>query len=763
MFRYFISASALLLLLAPSALVAQTPANGRVEGRVIDAETRQPLPGVMVHVEDPRRHEITHDDGTFHLAQLPPGTYTLLIEMVGYGTRSVPVSLAAGAVAQVDIELTPAPVEIEGVVVTATVAGRSADDALRPTSVVSGRDLQRQMDASIAGTLESEAGVAVASMGPAPARPVIRGLGGDRVLILEDGERMGDVSASSPDHAVSMDPLAAERIEVVRGPAALFYGSNALGGVVNVITEEIPTTLPDRIHGGFTLQGRSATEGVAGEGSITAPLGARFAMRSGLSMRRAGDLETPVGVVDNTQLTSTTGSIGAAFVNGWGHAGVSVRGFETEYGIPSDTAAGQEEGVTLSMERLAARGQLHWTRSAGPFDHIEVDAKATRLENNEIEATGEVGTRIDLDTYALEVTARHSGIAFFDRGAVGVRTQLADYDALREGSEPLAVDEWDGAVYALEELEADRFQFQTGARVDFARRTPTRAPAEVQSIAVSERSFASLSGSVSGLYRLGDAARLGVAFTRAFRTPSSDELFSEGSHLATYTFEAGNPELEAEIGHGLDVFLRLEQSALRGEVAAFWNRIDDYVYPRNTGEVDAESNLFVYRATNTDAQFRGAEASLRWSPLANVALDGSLSWVVAENLTLDEPLPFIPPLQGDLAVRYERTSWFSQIGWQGAARQDRLPARPPLVGGYCDENGGLDGCRRAAGEFLETEGYGIWSASAGYRWFMGGALNSVTLTVENLTDDVYRNHLSRIKELLPEQGRSINLIYRTTF
>ena len=773
MSKQFVLFAAVLAALMPTGLNAQTTATGRVEGRVIDAEAGTPVAGVVVHVEDPRRHEVTHGDGEFHLTGLPAGAYTVLFERVGYATRALDIDVAVGQTVQLDVELVAAPVELEGVVVTATMGGRQSDDALRPTSVVTGRDLQRQMDASLAATLDAEAGVAVASMGPAPARPVIRGLSGDRVLILEDGQRVGDLSASSPDHAVALDPITAERIEVVRGPAALFYGSNALGGVVNVITEEIPATLPDRVQGSATLQGRSASEGVAGEASVALPIG-RMALSAGAAYREAGELTTPLGDIENTATTTLDGALGAAWVNGWGHAGASVRFFDTEYGIPGDAAAGHEHGVTVEMDRLAARGQMHWTRAAGPFDHVELNAKATRLDHREIEEEGHEGTVLGLRTHVLELVGRHSGTGSFDRGAIGVRVQQNDYAADRGHEEEehdheaaaLDVDEWDAALYALEEMDAGPFQVQVGGRFDFARRDPVSGPVELAGLAVDARDYANFAGSVSGLYRVLEWARVGVALTRAFRTPSSDELYSEGPHLASYTFEIGNPELEAEVGHGVDVFVRMDRPSLRGEVAGFWNRIDGYVYPRNTGAIDDESQLFVYRSTNTEADFRGAEAALRWNPLEHVALDGSVSYVRADNLELDEPLPLIPPLQADVALRYERTTWFAQAGWHAAAEQDRVPTRPALPAaavGYCDQTDGAAGCRPVSPEFVPTDGYSTFSLTAGIRWFTWGALNSVTLSVENLSDVVYRNHLSRIKQLMPEQGRSVNLIYRASF
>ncbi|HUF14097.1 MAG TPA: TonB-dependent receptor [Longimicrobiales bacterium] len=754
---------AAVLLAAPCALDAQARATASIEGRVTDAESGEPVPAVMVHVEDPRRHELTHEDGRYHLLQLPPGRYTVVFEALGYRTTTREVTLAVGDAAQLDVALAPAAIELEGLVVTATVGGRAAGDALRPTSVVAGRDLQRQLDGTIAGTLASEAGVAVASMGPGPARPVIRGLGGDRVLILEDGERVGDLSAGSADHAVAVDPIDAERIEVVRGPAALFYGSNALGGIVNVITEEIPTTLPDRLHGGATLQGRSVSEAMAGEASLANAFG-RLSFRGSVSLRDAGALGTPLGDVPNTDLRTWGGSGGVAWVNGWGHIGGAARVYDSEYGIPPDSVAGHPSGVRIVTDRWAGRGQAHWTRGAGRFQHLELDAKMTRLDHAEIEANGEVGTRFGLNTNVVELLGRHGGLGPFARGAVGVRGQRNDFGADRGRGEILSVDEWSGALYALEELESGRFQLQVGGRFDYAAIEPTRGPDEVGGVAVRERSFGNATGSVSVLYELTSAAQLGVSASRAFRTPSSDELYSEGPHLASYTFEIGNPDLDAEVGHGADVFLRVGGDRLRGEVAGFYNRIDGFVHPLNTGDI--RSGLFVYQATNTDASFVGGEASLDWTPLRRVVLEGTASYVRGQNEDLDEPLPFIPPLNGGLDVRYERTRWYVEGGWRGAASQERVPSRPELPAGspgYCDETGGAAGCRPVPGDFVATDGYSLFNAAAGYRLEVGGAIHSLTLSVENITDEEYRNHLSRIKELLPEQGRSLNLVYRVGF
>lgn len=766
----------LVLLASPSGAQAQE-ATAQVTGRVTDAETGAGVPGAVVHVEDPRRHEVTHEDGRYHLLRLPPGRYTLSFEHLGYRGAVREVTLAAGEAAIVDVALRPAAVELEELVVTATLGGRAARDAMRPSASISGRELDRELGSTVAATLEDQAGVAVASMGPAPARPVIRGLGGDRVLVLEDGERVGDISAASADHAVAVDPMAAERIEVVRGPAALFYGSNALGGVVNVITEEIPSSLPGHARGRATLQGRSVSRAAAAEGTIADSFGP-ISLRASANLRDSGLLRTPRGTVPNTGSRTFGGSVGGAWVDAWGHAGASVRLHDAEYGIPpahpAHTEPGEEhiEGeheepahdVRIETERWAAHGQVHWTRRTGPFEHLELDLKATTLEHSELEDDGHIGARFGLDTYSAELVGRHDGISFFTRGALGVRAQANDYEADRGHAVALGVDERDLAVFALEEVEHGPIQVQVGARLDHALRTPVSGPGQVEGVAVRERTFANIAASGALLYQLLDDVRMGVSVARAFRTPASDELYSEGPHLATYTFEVGNPRLEAEVGIGIDAFLRLEGERLRGEVAAFRNTIDGFIQPRNTGQL--REGLFVYRFANTEARFVGGEASLEWSPVRRFAIDGTLSYVRADDVALDSPLPLIPPLTTTLSLRHERTRWYAQVGWRAAAAQERVPEAPALPAthvGYCERTGDAHGCVPLPGEFVRTGGYSLFDATLGYRFFAGGTLHSVTLSASNLLNATYRNHLSRIKRLLPEPGRGVSLVYRVTF
>jgi iron complex outermembrane receptor protein len=727
-----------------------------IRGTVLDSASGVPLPATLVRVRELDRQGLTAEDGSFRLHRLPEGTYTLVFEHLGY--RTVTRAVRTPARDPVRVRLQRSALDLPGLIVTAALGARSREEAHSLSQVLGGRDLQQRLDVTLAETLEDEAGLAAASMGPAPARPVIRGLGGDRILILEDGERVGDVSSTSPDHAVSAEAASARRIEVVRGPAALFYGSNALGGVVNVIREEIPTALPERPRRTVRVQGQTVRQG----GSATAHAAQAFG-RLGLRFegtgRWSGDTRTPAGVLPNTGITTYSGSVGAARVGDDGHVGAAVRSYRSSYGIPPDSVSGHPRGVTVEVERDAVRGEGVLTDA--PLGHLTATVGATRYDHREIEASGAVGTAFGLNTASGELVLRPDGMDA-RAGGFGLRGQWQDYTS-DNGRAVVRSTERSGAVYAVEHWELGAAHLEVGARYDLHHVTPTGA-SDVRGIPVRDRVFHNLSGSASVLWQFREGWRLGASLSRAFRAPSADELFSQGPHLAAYTYEVGNPELDAEVGLGADLFLRISRPRLSAEAGVFWNEIGNYTYPTNTG--DRRGNLFIYRHVNTDARFVGAEASARWAAVGDLVLDGKASWVRAHNRALDEPLPLIPPVNGSVTVRWEPKGWFAELGWRWALAQERVPARPELpagVPGYCDDVPAGDPCRATPGDYLATDGYGVLNGGLGYRWFPGDRVHSITLRATNLTNELYRNHLSRIKELSPEPGFGLTLTYEASF
>ena len=744
------SKALVLLLAGASALVVprvdgQEPGQRHVfEGSVRDANTGFPLAGARVSVVGGETRAVTRADGTFHLTGMAAGVNTLRAERLGYRGATVEVTVgterARRAVAEsgeVVIELAPSPIALGELVVTATISERAAAEALRPVSVMTGDDLQRQMTATVAGTLASMPGLAATRMGPSVAQPVIRGLSGDRVLMLEDGTAVGDASNSGADHTTALDPSSARRIEVVRGPGALLYGGNALGGVINVIRDEIPSAMPHRLTGAATMQTETATGSLAGSASTVFPIMERVPLRVEVTARTAGDLKTPVGTLLNTDGELLSGGAGTAYVADWGRLGASFRGYRNYYGIPGGFVGGHAEGVRIEMERVAAKFRTVVDDPVGPFHNLRFDAIHTSYTHREIEASDILGTLFDQQSASADVLGRHGSWGPFTAGALGGRASREDF-AYGGSLHTPDTRRFRAALYLLEEVQLGSIQVESGLRYDWALVDPGED--RVSDIGeIRERRFHALSGSLGVLYKSGSGLVLGASVARAFRTPDIAELYSEGPHLAAYVFEVGNPSLEGEVGHGLDVFLRFESDRLRAEVTGFHNDIRNHIYGEDTGRL-SRVRLPVYQFQGNDAVFSGFEAGVDLDAGRGLALEGVASAVKGSLGDTGRPLPLVPPLKGHVALKYERPSWYVRAEAEMADRQDRV------------------------GEFeTATRGYTVLNAAAGVRFTFGGRLNVLTVSLANATNTVYRNHLSRVKEIMPEAARGLNVSYRVVF
>ena len=739
----------------PASATPHAHAEGDLAGVVRDS-AGTPLAAAHVRILELHRDYLTHDDGRFAFGDLPAGRYTVAVRRLGYLTLTRPVDVRAGAAGTLDLVLVASPLQLSASVVTGTIVERAREDVLSPTSVLADAALDRRLEGTVAATLQGQPGVAVGSLGPATARPVIRGLSGDRILVLEDGQRPGDLSATSADHGVAVDPLTARSIEVVRGPMSLLYGSSALGGVVNVVRDEVPSARSEHLHGWATAQGASVNRSATVGAAVTAPLGP-LAVRAEGSARTAGDLRTPVGALRNTALRSYNGALGASYVGRDGHAGGSYRFFENRYGIPGGFVGAHPNGVDVEMRRhtVRAEGDLH--HHVGPFADVRAVAAVTDYDHAEREASGRIGTRFGQVLAQGEVVARHEGLGRLAQGAVGTRVQFRDVvtgGSLRTPS----TQDVSLAGFVVEELGAGPLRLQGGFRYDWAR----FAPREREFVVVREeriptlpRTFGSFSGSLGVLWAPSEALRVGGSVARAYRTPDINELYSDGPHLAAYSYDVGNPRLGDETGVGTDVFVRWTRPRLRAEVAGFANRLSGYIYPRNTGEIGRQGGRPKFQYTGVDARLAGGEAEVEWTVLPRVVVDGALSYVrgairgTPDSLpALDglparigsRHLPFVPPLNGRVGVRYDRPRLFAGVGARGAARQERL------------------------GDFEEpTAGWLIGDVNAGVRLLVGSRLHTVTLRVDNLLDQEYREHLSRTKAIMPEAGRNVTLLYRVGF
>ena len=712
---------------------------GALAGHVVDSDTGEPVPWATVVIEGINRGRVSDTGGYFLFPALTPGVYILQTLHLGYRDARFEVRIEPGDTTHVDLWIGHEPLHMDETVVE--------DDHERPVSplhkpevVFSGSKLRQNLSRTIAETMDYEPGVAQRTMGPAPARPVLRGLSGDRLLVLEDGERTGDLSASSSDHAVAIEPMTTERIEVVRGPGTLLYGSNALGGVVNVVRGYVPSEQLQKRSGSFAWQGESVTGGLSAGLAFEQPLGP-LAMRFDSSLRNAGDVSTPRGTLANTDIRTGNGSLGFSLVRPWGHLGFSGSLYDSEYGIPPDPIGSHPNGVSILLERQHLETRAEFLTLSDRIRQLELHHTFSRYHHGEFEASGSLGMEFGLLTHHLASLARLNPVGPFENGAAGVWYEYRNYAAAGLNFTPPAT-EYAGACFTYQEWKRGNWEAKGAVRFD-ARRVQPREEKDSDEVGrIRRRDFAGLSGGLSAHFRPMEALTLGTTLMRTFRAPGIEELFSEGPHLAAYSYEVGNGSLDSERGRGIELFADYHHTRGHLHLAVYRNDIDGFIFPRNTGVLSRRrADLFLYRTVGERVNMRGAEIALDWDlwrSLKTTITASHVRGVLSDRE--DEPLPRLPPMQGRFSLTGERESLSGTVGLRLAAAQNR------------------------PGEFEEpTDGYAVLDLSGQYLASWGGRLHAFSATLENATNAVYRRHLNRVKEILPEPGRNLRVLHKLYF
>jgi iron complex outermembrane receptor protein len=723
--------------------------------------------GARVTLVELRRSRFTDAAGKVAFDDIPPGAYHVQAYSQRFGESVDEIELAAGGNVEITLVLGFSG-HRERIVVTATRTGRGSAELVMPVQVLDETALSEKLQPTIGETLSSEPGVSSNYFAPGASRPVIRGQGGDRIRVLEDGFGVGDASTTSPDHAVATDAIAADQIEILRGPATLLYGSSALGGVVNILDQRIPEHAPHRLLGGsVNLRYGSAADEKSGAAVFNGRVGSSFAYHVDALDREAddydipgravlGDPASPVGTLFNSSLESQGATVGASWVGESGFLGVSAKTFDTNYGIPAELeeeppppgflGAPPPAGVRIDLEqkRYDLRGGLD--RRFGPFDGVRFGIGTTDYEHRELEGA-EVGTTFfnDSDEARFEMTHGHGG-GF--RGVFGVQYATRDFEAV--GLEAfLPPSETESlALFALEEIEAGPLRYEIGARFDSTDlTTPATLAPDPGCAAPVDRDFDEVSGSVGAVWSPNDTYTLGGSVSRTVRPPSAEELYSCGEHVATLSFEIGDPNLREEQNLGVDVSLRRTSGRVTGELNLFGYSYDDYIYEEDTGATEPPMDpdgLPVFAYAQADAEFYGAEATALIELLHTDGHDFDLEvgadFVRAELADTNEPLPRIPPARGRLGLHYRGARWHASAGVTHHDDQDR----------------------NAPSE-TQTEGYTMVDASVGYRLVTKGLVHDLTLRGSNLTDEEARNHPSRLKDLVPLPGVDVAVIYRLIF
>ncbi len=703
-------------------------------GIVCDGETGDLIPLASVRFPDDEIAILTRDDGTFTIV-LPSGNHPVIFSRAGYTRLETTVSLGDSIRVIRHFFLERKLYHMENITVKARTDKRRFEKIHNFAGLLAGSDLQRDVSLSLAETMKNQGGMAMRSMGPAPSRPVVRGLGGDRVVIAQNGVATHDLSATAPDHAVTVEPFTLDRIEIVRGPKVLLYSPVAIGGMIDTRKESIPSRIPDAPTGTIGAYAETGRPGGLGAATVTVPFDGNVVYGEA-TWKRTGNERTPSGILGNTGLVNRTYTIGASHISANGFAGLSVDEFRSEYGIPGGFIGGHPKGVDIDMLRRSVRVSSSWNARRGRLHAIDLDFDRTYYTHVEYESGGRVGAEFLQKNHTAKARFHFDTFAGMDNTILA-----ADYlhrDLKMGGyvfTAPTRSEAFSTALY--HEWTMRGCEFQTGIRYDHTRYEPRPQNRFADIGYIGGRSFDMAAASIALLHPFGPRFTGGLSFSRSARAPTIEELYNEGPHLAAYSYETGNPSLGTETGTGIEAFGYWNTPRVTAILTGYINNLGSYITFRNTGEINWQQILPVYQAEAVDARLAGLESTVTFSLSQALSLDLAAQYVRGENRTDGIPLPMMPPFRVTSDLRVDPEGIFSfGIENESVARQTRV-----------------DRFERG------TAGYSIFRPYLQASVFRGKTIHRAILSVENLFDTEYRNHLSRIKSVMPETGRNVRVSY----
>ncbi|MBI5767969.1 MAG: TonB-dependent receptor [Verrucomicrobia bacterium] len=650
-------------------------------------------------------------------------------------------------------------------VVSAGPDPKTSFDLAQGTSVLAGEDLRRLAQATLGETLASIPGVSAASYGPGASRPVIRGLGGDRVRVLDNGIGALDASSISPDHNTALEPLFATRIEVLRGPSALRYGSSAVGGAVNVIDNTIPDTAPDG-HARGAAEARFGGAARERTGVVSVGHGADgLAFRVNALRQQTADVripgvaridaDAPAGQPRDTlpgSATETT-SLGGGFTKFWksGHAGASVTRYETNYGVPT----GDEPAISIDLRQTRFDLEAESTQAFGPFRGLQLHSSFGDYRHAELSGGSTVNTTFTNRAWEGRLELPHASVGALS-GSVGLQGTFSDFAAVgEEVATPPSLTR-NTAIFAVEDYQAsDVLTFQFGGRLEHQAIKLGEVEAGLPAVpgysarSDQRKNFAGASASAGLVFRPAKDWSVGLALAYTERLPTAQELFSNGPHGGTGAYEVGTSGLSNERSLGFDLSLRRRAGFVTGSVGVFANRFSGYIFEEELPEsvVPAAHNqarLTPYQFVARDADFRGAELELVFHLLESgprhLHLETTADVVRAHERTSGTPLPRIPP------VRYGGRLSYGDAAWRLGVEARRTQSQSHL----------------ATAESA-TPGHTLVNANVAYLIAAGRVSYELFLRGQNLGDVIAREHTSFLKEFAPLAGRGVTLGVRLTF
>lgn len=691
--------------------------------------------------------------------------------------------------------------DIEKLIITASPLGRSVLQSATPVSILSGDELEMNQSATLGETLKSVPGVNSTYFGPVSSSPIIRGLDGPRVKVIQNGLDSSDASRVGPDHVTSNETSTATQIEVLRGPSTLLYGSGAIGGVVNVVDNRLPKTRQDETSGRVS----ALYDSVSNERSVSTDLNGGsgdLAWHLDAFKRKTDDYDVPefaledgdiIDTIDNSDIDSQGFTFGAGWIGDDVTVALSYGRLETDYGIPGHSHDDHEEEdhddeehdeeeheeeqeVFARMKQDRVQSMVDWKNLSGLFTEVHWHSAYTDYQHSEIEE-GMVGTTFANDSLESRLWAKHKAANGWE-GVVGLHYTNSEFSAIGEEAFTPSTDSTNTALFVLEEKSIGDFLWQLGGRVEHVSHKPDNdffIDNEVDAD-FKDLTYTAASASAGFVYKVNDNQSLALNYAYSERAPSSAEIFSNGLHISTSTYEVGagfdleiddsDPDdieftvvqsshsVDKEISNNLDITYRIQTDNLQANFSVFYNQIDNYLFQQNTGleyhdhEVeedghDEEEGTPVYAFNQQDTVLYGFEADVDWHLNENLRVSGFTDFTrakLSDNDDDNENLPRIPPMRFGAELHWEQDNWHAELGATYYSKQDKITDYE-----------------------TQTDGYTLVSASFNYYLPLGD--NDLTFYVKgnNLTNELAKVHSSFIKDVAPLPARSFVLGAKVNF
>jgi iron complex outermembrane receptor protein len=707
------------------------PLTVKISGVVVDARSGEPVISAYVRIKELKSTCYTNDFGEFELLDVPVGQYTLLIGRIGY--KSFESFIQANGGARNVFELVPADISSASIVVSShRYVSPLEISKIQPD--LEAKELRIATTNTLAQTLLSMPGMEIRSMGPAVAAPVIRGLNPTRITVLENGNKINDMSATSADHAQATEISGVESIEFISGAKMLTKTSSAFGSIINIKNNRIPLIMPaEAIYEG-NLFFESMNTGYNVGLRTDFPL-AGLAFNAMGNFRNADNYSSANKTLDNTAFRNYTFSLGSAYIKDDFTIGASGDYYANDYGIPGGFVGAHPNGVNIELFSRNFRVFSAYHAHESLYDIITLNILHSFYKHTEFESSGIIGAQFIKNDNRINLDFATFGDSFFDNGNYGFEYNFTNRKSGGYVFTP-DTDKHNFAAYILREHDFDFMSFTTSLRYEYTKISPDERIGIDKDLLI-ERDFSGVSFALSTLFPLTEEFKVAFTISNLRRSPMSEELYSAGPHLAAYSYEVGNPHLGMETGIGAEFNIFYNYSFIDVKIGSFAYNYDNYITFRPSGDTNWSQFLPIYRSDGVRALLHGVDAVVKLNFTDRISLNNVFSFVNAANKSDNQSMPSMPPMKFHSDLRWSNSQIIAGVRFEVAFAQNRID--------YFEQ---------------ATPGYWIAGLYAAYSFVGMGILHDLSLNIDNIFNVEYANHLSKIRSIMPEPGRNIRLNYK---